>query len=185
MPRILLIGDFHIPTRARRIPSQILEAVKDQSFDLILCTGDLTDQDIARFLARLGKLYIVRGNMDYLRYPREFKVKVEDFIIGLRHGDSIHPRGNVHKLTQLALRMGVDILVSGHTHRSSVHEVTLERGKKILLLNPGSATGVWSGGGFPGNPSFMILEVEGNKIMIRVFELRADRLEESRYTFSK
>ncbi|KPV64667.1 MAG: Calcineurin-like phosphoesterase superfamily domain protein [Candidatus Bathyarchaeota archaeon BA1] len=180
-----MIGDFHIPSRAKKIPEPILERMREERFDLILCTGDLTDQSIAKLLMGLGELHIVCGNMDYITYPEECRVKIDGFIIGLIHGDIIYPRGDTHKLAQTALRMGVNILISGHTHRPSINEVTVEGGKRVLLLNPGSATGVWSGGGSVGNPSFIMLKVRGNEAIVKVFELRAGRLGERHHLFKK
>lgn len=185
MFRVLLIGDFHIPSRVQKIPDPILDRIKEEPFDLILCTGDLTDQSIVKLLASFGKLHIVRGNMDYLTYPEEYKVKVEDFTVGLTHGDTVYPRGDAHKLAQIATRASVDILISGHTHRPSIDEVTTEAGKRTLLLNPGSATGVWSGGGAVGNPSFTILLVRAGEATIKVFEMNRGRLEERIYLFKK
>ena len=185
MFRVLLIGDFHIPSRVQKIPDQILDRIKEESFDLVLCTGDLTDQSIVKILAGFGKPYIVRGNMDYLTYPEGCKVKVEDFIVGLTHGDTVYPRGDTHKLARIATRASADILISGHTHRPSIDEVTTEAGKRILLLNPGSATGVWSGEGAVGNPSFMILLVRAGEATIKVFEMNRGRLEERIYLFKK
>jgi len=185
MFRVLLIGDFHIPSRAQKIPEQILDRIREEPFDLILCTGDLTDQSIVKLLADFGTLHIVRGNMDYLTYPEECKVKVEDFIVGLTHGDAVYPRGDTHKLARIATQAGVNILISGHTHRPSINEVAMEAGQRILLLNPGSATGVWSGGGAVGNPSFMILEIIGGEATVKVFELKRGRLEERVYLFKR
>jgi len=186
LPRALIIGDFHIPTRAREIPRPILERVSEGDFDLILCTGDLIDEETLNLLKGFGKrLYVVQGNMDYLRLPRAHRLRLGDFVVGLTHGDSIYPRGDVAQLTQLALQMDVDILISGHTHRPLIHEVT-KQGRKLLLLNPGSATGVWSGGGAAGPPSFMTLTVEGGRALIQLYGLRGGRLVEmGRKTFER
>lgn len=184
MFRVLLIGDFHIPSRARKIPKPILNKIREEKFDLILCTGDLTDQSVVKLLMGFGKLHMVRGNMDYLTYPEEYRVRIENFTVGLTHGDHVYPRGDVHRLARFAMRRGVDVLIYGHTHHPSINEVTAEEGQRILLLNPGSATGVWSGGGAVGNPSFMMLEVKGSEAIVRVFELEMGRLEERFYVFT-
>ncbi|HDI47179.1 MAG TPA: YfcE family phosphodiesterase, partial [Candidatus Methanomethylia archaeon] len=43
---LLLIGDFHIPDRASHVPRPIKERVESREYKLILCTGDLTGEDI-------------------------------------------------------------------------------------------------------------------------------------------
>jgi len=156
----------------------------DKRFDLVLCTGDLCTAEVQEFLARLGPLRCVRGNMDYIYNPKEFKQKIEGLVIGMRHGDEVEPRGDIEGLRTLAIRMGVDVLITGHTHVPMVHELDV-RGRKILLLNPGSATGVWSGGLASGPPSFMVLEVDGECLKVELYKLVDDRLEKEVYTFEK
>jgi len=182
--RILVIGDFHIPSRARWIPRPILEFLLDKNFDLVLCTGDLCVAKVQEFLSRLGPLRVVRGNMDYIENPREFKQKIEDIVVGMKHGDEVEPRGDIEGLKTLAIRMGVDVLITGHTHVPMAKELDV-RGRKILLLNPGSATGVWSGGLEHGPPSFMVLEVDGTSLTVHLYQLRDDELVEEVYEFKK
>ena len=50
-------------------------------------------------------------------------------------------------------KLDCDVLVSGHTHQRSDAVV-----ENRLFLNPGSATGAFSGVGEPHLPSFMLLE---------------------------
>jgi len=180
--RILVIGDFHIPSRARWIPRPILEFLLDKNFDLVLCTGDLCVAKVQEFLARLGPLRVVRGNMDYIENPREFKQKIEDIVVGMKHGDEVEPRGDIEGLKTLAIRMGVDVLITGHTHVPMAKELDV-RGRKILLLNPGSATGVWSGGLTAGPPSFMIVEIDGSVVTVHLYKLADEELKEEVYRF--
>ena len=184
MRRILVMGDFHIPSRARWIPRPILEFLVGKRFDLVLCTGDLCTDEVQQFLSRFGPLVCVMGNMDYIHNPREFRHKIEDLVIGMRHGDEVRPRGDIEGLRTLAIRMGVDVLITGHTHVPMVKELKV-RDRKILLLNPGSATGVWSGGLEHGPPSFMILEVDGNKLTVHLYKLVGEELQEETYEFVK
>jgi len=94
------------------------------------------------------------------------------------------PRGDIEGLRTLAIRMGVDVLITGHTHSPSVHELDV-RGRKILLLNPGSATGVWSGGLSSGPPSFMVLTVDGEKLRIELYKVVGGQLAKEEYFFEK
>lgn len=184
MVRILLIGDTHIPERAREIPRQILDRIEDGHFDLVLCTGDLTDERVNERLAQLGKLYVVRGNMDFLTLPKSAHIEADGFTIGLVHGDMVYPRGDERGLAREAQKMHVDILISGHTHRLAVSSTEIEH-RKILLIDPGSATGVWGGGPASEIPSFAILEIKGNHAVVTGFELVGESLRESNYVFEK
>ena len=184
MRRLLVIGDFHIPHRARWIPTPILEFLMDKRFDMVLCTGDLCVDKVQSFLSRFGPVRAVMGNMDYIYNPKEFRQKVEDLVIGMSHGDEITPRGDVEGLKKRAMRMGVDVLITGHTHVPMVKELQV-RDRKILLLNPGSATGAWSGGLEHGPPSFMVLEVDGTSLTVHLYQLRDDELVEEVYEFKK
>ena len=163
--KFLAIGDTHIPRRASGIPEILLRRIEDENFDLILCTGDLTDRRVLDYFERLSEVKVVRGNMDHLPLPSHHVLEVGEVKIGLIHGDQVYPRGNREQLRDIARKLGVNVLVSGHTHIPDVHF------DQLLLLNPGSATGVWGGGGGSLKPSCMILEVKDRKIDVRLLEL--------------
>ena len=182
--RLLIIGDTHIPERASVIPKEITDKIESVKFDFILCTGDLEDESVMRYLSHLGKLYVCRGNMDYPPLPKEVKIDLKNFTVGLIHGDAIYPRGNPRKLAKEAQRIGVDILISGHTHSLSVRE-TKNGGEKLLLLDPGSATGVWGGGPASKIPSFIILEIDNEHATIHAFELVDNSIKETVHKFEK
>jgi putative phosphoesterase len=185
---ILIIGDSHIPDRAKKIPDEVIRCLKQltsefehNAFDYIFFTGDLVSWDVADWLKTLvipsksisNNLFIVKGNMDHFYTENERKdfnrlqehavtLKINNckMKIGLIHGHSIRPRGDIKKLDQIAQKMGVNILCSGHTHANSEFLTINNR----LLLNPGSSVGAWS---FLADriPSFMhmILDVDQSK----------------------
>ncbi|HID90939.1 TPA: YfcE family phosphodiesterase [Candidatus Bathyarchaeota archaeon] len=169
MVKALVIGDFHIPYRARRIPRAIWDEISSERFDAVLCPGDLTSRSLVDLLSRLGRVHVVAGNMDYLDLPRSLTVRLGGLKVGIDHGVAF-PRGDVAQLSRIAERMGVDVLVSGHTHSLSVGEAEV-RGKRVLLLNPGSACGTWSGGSASMVPSFIVLEIEGRRATVHAYEL--------------
>jgi len=162
---LLLIGDFHIPDRSPEILSEVWQEIQKFKFDVILCTGDLTDLKILDKLESLAPVKNVRGNMDSYYGLRDFLdylvLNATNCKVGLIHGSGVHPRGNPEQLVKIAQKMEVDILISGHTHAQSalVHN-------KVLLLNPGSATGCWGGGPATGLPSFQVLEELDDEIKI-------------------
>ncbi len=162
--KIVLIGDFHIPARREKIPDWILNVLKDENPNLILCTGDLESEAILNKLKEISKTVCVRGNMDWLDLPEHETIDVGGIRIGLIHGTGIYPRGDIHQLDEYADRMGANILVHGHTHRL---DVLLYNNR--LFLNPGTATGSW-GGATSGEPeSFIILDISDKIVQVRKF----------------
>ena len=151
---ILIVGDFHIPQRASAINPLITEYFKQVTYELIFCTGDLTSQEILDYLSKLGECWTVRGNMDTIDLPECTVKEIHGVNIGLIHGDQVYPRGDAVKLYKIAKNLKVDVLISGHTHASSALNY-----RGVLLLNPGSTTGVWGGGDYSGIPEFMVLDV--------------------------
>ena len=170
--RLLVLGDTHIPRRASRIPEEFDRLFKELEYDAVVCTGDLTDKSVLDYLKGLGELHVVRGNMDHLPLPETAVIDAE-VKVGVLHGDQVYPRGDREQLQDLAAEMKVDVLISGHTHSPDVFK------GRAVLLNPGSATGVWGGGGGAGIPSFMLVDV-GDKIDVTLFRLR-DRVVEERF----
>lgn len=172
MRRLLVLGDTHIPDRALRVPKELEQIIERfKPWEIIVFTGDLTSRDVLNWLQNLGeKVYVVKGNMDYLPLPKTYTFEVEGFKIGVHHGDGVHPRGDRAKLTEIARMLDANILVSGHTHMDFIKRGSTGR---ELLLNPGSLTGVWGGGGSSFTPSFMVLEIMDNKeINISTYKLQ-------------
>lgn len=130
--------------------------------DVILSQGDFTREETLRELERHGKVIASKGNMDEFDLPPWQTLEAEGIKIGIVHGAGIEPRGDVAQLAQIAKKLGVKILVNGHTHK---RKVISKQG--VLLVNPGSATGVVSGGGKEGGPSFMVMEISGRAVKIR------------------
>ncbi|MBM7409542.1 YfcE family phosphodiesterase [Methanococcus maripaludis] len=132
-----IISDTHIPERAKKLPKEIFEHFSD--VDLIIHCGDVTSESVLNDLEKISELLVVSGNMDYMNYPKEHELNIENFKIGIIHGNQINPRGDTLKMKYLCLEKNWDVLISGHTHIPMIKEISLEN-KKILLLNPGSPT---------------------------------------------
>lgn len=172
--KITVIGDFHIPSRAPEIPSEIRKKLSKESPDLILCTGDLGKQSLLDKLKEMAEVKIVRGNTDSTPYPTKVKTKLEGHRIVMIHGSQISPRGNKDRLNYIAQEEEADILIHAHTHKIDVEKLN---GK--LLINPGSATGARSGGGARPEPSFISLKLEPTEISVK--RIYRDREEEETY----
>ncbi len=183
--KMLILGDFHMPDRASSIPDSILAKIRAEKFDLVLCTGDLEDEEALKILQSFGReVFVVRGNMDWLDLPHVRRVEREGLAFGLIHGHGIWPRGDVDQLARAAKSMNVDVLVSGHTHRLNISKVEVDD-RSVLLIDPGSATGVWGGGPASLTPSFVVVELKQGRATIRAYELVAGQLRESVMTFEK
>ena len=71
--------------------------------------------------------------------PETKVVTIGGFRIGLCHGHQVAPVGEVESLACLLRALDVDVLVTGHTHASSIAEYD---GK--CYINPGSLTGAYT-----------------------------------------
>ena len=175
--RMLLLSDAHVPDRALEIPRTIVEWIeRSKPFDIVVYAGDLTGREILEWVEGLApQSYVVAGNMDWLPLPEYHVFEIHGIKIGVVHGDQVYPRGDIKKLTRLARKLGVQVLISGHTHDPFI---AVESG--VLHINPGSVTGVPSGGGGSLIPSLGIAEIDpdGN-IVVRILELRNDELVET------
>jgi len=171
--KFLVIGDFHIPERANKIPEWIIGILNKECgkemFSAVLCTGDLTDKRAVEELARFGPVKCVRGNMDYLELPEKALVAAGNFQILLLHGTGISPRGDIEKLNLVRKMENADIVVHGHTHRMGFDKID-DNGKVAIFVNPGTATGVWGGSSESTSQTFAIMEIENENIFIRFFE---------------
>ncbi len=172
--KIAIIGDFHIPSRASKIPEKIENKLKKEEPDLILCTGDLTNKKTLERLKKISEVKVVQGNMDKGPYPEKIEKNINGNKVIMIHGSQVVPRGNKDRLTYIAKENNADIIISGHTH-----QINTEKRNGTLLLNPGSATGAWSGGGANPEPSLLTLEIQDGNAKVK--EIYIDREEEEEY----
>lgn len=155
--RIGVFGDAHIPDRAEKIPEEVQREL--YSCDMIVCTGDLTGEEVVEFVKNSGKQHkLIRGNMDHLDLPKLEAIDIEGKRIVITHGDEVNPRGDKDQLFQIAKRYGADILLYGHTHQQDVWQ---RDGK--TFVNPGSATGL----GVDKKPHCAVIEVGKNSVKVR------------------
>lgn len=156
-----VISDTHIPERASEIPENVFETFKD--VELILHAGDLVTLSVRDKLENLAPTICVQGNMDRyarLKLPEREVMDLEGIKIGLNHGE-VYPRGDTQQLSYIAMEMGVEVLITGHTHWSFIHELD-----EILLLNPGSPT-------VPrlSDPTVMLMELEDGKLDAKIVKI--------------
>ncbi|MCC9311097.1 metallophosphoesterase [Kitasatospora sp. RB6PN24] len=133
--RLLLTADTHIPTRARSLPGQLLDAVEDA--DVVLHAGDWVDTDTLDLLERrAARLIAVHGNNDGPALRARLPLVAEAELDGLRF-TVVHETGPARGREQrCAARFPeTDVLVFGHSHIPWD-----SRSGRLRLLNPGSPT---------------------------------------------
>ncbi|KAI8029857.1 Vacuolar protein sorting-associated protein 29 [Camellia lanceoleosa] len=81
-------------------------------------------------------------------------------VIRLSHG------GDLDSLAMLQRQLDVDILVSGHTHQFKAYKH--EGG---VVINPVSATGAYSSITYDVNPSFVLMDIDGLRVVVYAYEL--------------
>ncbi|CAK9002828.1 unnamed protein product [Durusdinium trenchii] len=168
---VLLIGDYHTPQRKADVPSCFKELLNTDKIGMVLCTGNVGSQSVAEHLRTIAgeDCHIVCGDADHdFNFPETCVTNVGDFKVGVVHGHQLVPWGDDNSLVKFAGRLGVDILVSGHTHRNSI----VELGGKFLI-NPGSVTGACNAvGEFDITPSFMLMAVQEKSVVLYTYELK-------------
>jgi len=87
--------------------------------------------------------------------------------IGIVHGHQCVPTGDLDALSAIARQMDVDVLISGHTHTFQAIEYD---GR--FFVNPGSATGAWTGlHNSDPTPSFALMDIQGAVVVTYVYQL--------------
>jgi len=167
----LIIGDLHIPHRSNSIPAAFKKLLVPGRINHVLCTGNLCTEEQLEFLRSLSSnVHVVKGDFDEISgLPETKTVDIGDFKIGLCHGHQIVPWGDSESLAALQRQLGVDILVTGHTHQNALREAN-----GSWFINPGSVTGAYSSLASKSTPSFILMAMNGPKVINYVYELGAD-----------
>src|SRR5271170_4868760 len=121
--RVGVISDTHGLLRPEAIA--VLVGV-----DHILHAGDVGDPAILDALAAVAPLTGIRGNIDRFGVCAALP-PTEIVALG---GSAVYMLHSLDDLDLDPVAAGIDIVVSGHSHRPSI-----ERRKGVLYLNPGSA----------------------------------------------
>ncbi|MEU3183803.1 metallophosphoesterase [Streptomyces sp. NPDC006923] len=134
--RLLLISDTHVPLRAKRLPSELLDQAGRA--DVVIHAGDWVDVATLDLLtARARRLIGVSGNNDGAELHERLPEVARAELGGLRFG-VVHETGTARgRETRCAERFpDLDVLVFGHSHIP--WDSTGPGG--LRLLNPGSPT---------------------------------------------
>jgi len=178
---VLLIGDCHIPHRASSLPAKFKTLLAPGKISHIISTGNLCSKEFQDYLRTIATdVHIVKGDFDEVTYPDNKIVVIGQFKIGVCHGHQIVPWGDKEALAMLQRQLDVDILVTGHTHKFETFEF---QGK--LFINPGSATGAFNCTSGDAVPSFVLMDVQGARAIIYVYQLVDGELNVVKKEFNK
>ena len=96
----------------------------------IVHAGDIGRLDVIAGLRRIAPVTAIKGNVDTghwaARYPDTKMVRFG--------GRSIYVLHDIHELKLDPISRGVDVVISGHSHRPRIESI-----HGVLYLNPGSA----------------------------------------------
>lgn len=182
---VLILGDLHIPERAGAIPEKFKRMLVPNKMKHVLCTGNIGRGQFNEFCSFAPNVHVVRGDFDNdetLTFPEVQVVQVGEFRIGLIHGHQLLPSASSQDAkTRLRHKLNVDILVSGHTGKN---EVIQENG--YYYINPGSITGAYSSITPDVTPSFILLALQGPKLICYLYEMSKEgEVEVSKTEFTK
>lgn len=183
---VLVLGDMHIPHRASAIPEKFKRMLVPNKMQHVICTGNLGSKENFDGLRDLAPhVHVVAGDMEFsgpqsAAFPETTVVTVGEFRIGVIHGHQITPWGDHMALGAMRRKLGCDILISGNTH---INEVVEQEG--FYHINPGSITGSFSATNPDVTPSFVLLAVQGSKVVCYVYELVNGEVDVSKTEFTK
>ncbi|KAG4953193.1 hypothetical protein JHK87_038787 [Glycine soja] len=204
MVLVLALGDLHIPHRAPDLPAKFKSMLVPGKIQHIICTGNLCIKvcnpvasgeamlkpggmllnfcEIRDYLKTLcPDLHITRGEYDEETKYLETKIlTIGQFKLGLCHGHQVIPWGDLDSLAMLQRQLDVDILVTGHTH-----QFTAYKHEGGVVINPGSATGAYSSITYDVNPSFVLMDIDGLRVVVYVYELIDGEVKVDKIDFKK
>lgn len=165
---IFVAGDLHIPSRAVMLHPKFQLLLEQQKWDYIVLTGDLTTPEVLQqfkpHLKNSKGLIVCRGNMDIFALPERPVFEVNKIRMGVYHGMGISPRGNITQMKDLAKKMKVRILFTGHSHQQQIH-IDPEH----IILNPGTSTGASGGSSWTVDTGIIILNFIEEEIIIESY----------------
>ncbi|KIR67221.1 hypothetical protein I312_102558 [Cryptococcus bacillisporus CA1280] len=169
MVLVLVIGDLHIPNLVHDLPAKFKKLLVPGKIGQIICTGNVCDKETYDYLRTTApEVHVVRGEFDENpHFPLSLIIQHQSLRIGVVHGQQVVPAGDPDMLAALARQMDVDVLISGGTHRFESFEF-----ENRFFVNPGSATGAWSGlWNGEVTPSFALMDIQGSVIVTYVYQL--------------
>ncbi|MBN2482593.1 MAG: metallophosphoesterase [Candidatus Omnitrophica bacterium] len=166
MKKIIVLSDTHIPVMAKKLPAEVVKAIKDS--DMCIHAGDFVEYSVYKELSALIETYGVCGNMDGMdvrkKFPEKQIIPVEKVKIGLAHG-----RGSPETVPVYVEELfkdefsTIDLFIYGHSHQPG--KIT-RRGKPFF--NPGSVSDTI----YAPYRSYGIVEVDGERIVTKIIKIK-------------
>jgi len=158
--RLAIISDIHDNLANL---DKVLNWVKNNKINKIICLGDITNNDTLAHLATNfgGEIFVVRGNGEiydpalFKRHPKlkdlgQFGViNLGEIKIGCCH--------KPQEIDQLFSNHQLDFIFYGHTHKP-----WLEDRQKTLIANPGNLAGIFH------PATFAILDVKHRQLELKI-----------------
>jgi vacuolar protein sorting-associated protein 29 len=133
---VLILGDSHVPERASKIAAPFKRMLVPNKMQHVICTGCIgSSTELWSEIQQLAPtVHCVSGDHDdqSCTFPETTVVQVGEFRIGVIHGHQLIPWGSKESVARLRRKLRVDILVTGHTHQSSV----IEENDGFYHINP-------------------------------------------------
>jgi len=151
------------------LPAKFKKLLLPGKIQQIICTGNICDRETYDYLRTVApEVHVVRGDYDEdPRFPLSLVLSHPPLRIGAIHGHLNVPVGELDSLGAIARQIDVDVLVHGNTHKFETME---HQGK--FFVNPGSATGAWTGQSTEDPiPSFALMDVQGPVVVTYVYRL--------------
>ena len=123
---VLIVGDFHIPARASKIPAPFKRMLVPNKMQHVICTGNLSQEQYQELAGLAPNVHVVAGDSDNdhdpsaVTFPETRVLQVGSFRIGVIHGHQILPWNSKEALSRMRRKLNVDVLVTGHTHQNEV-----------------------------------------------------------------
>ncbi|GJM90803.1 hypothetical protein PR202_ga07118 [Eleusine coracana subsp. coracana] len=151
---------------------------------LVLALGDLHIPHRAPDLPAKFKSMLVPGKIQHIICTGNLCIKeVHDYLkafVLIYILREVVPWGDLDSLAMLQRQLDVDILVTGHTHQFKAYKH--EGG---VVINPGSATGAYSSITYDVNPSFVLMDIDGLRVVVYVYELIDGEVKVDKIDFKK
>lgn len=165
---VLVVSDMNVPFKINDIPEQFKALLIPNKIQHVIALGNIGSKESYDYLKGLSSnFHAVRGDFDDSQaYPESKAINIGDFKIGMIHGHQVVPWGDLEALSVIQRQLDCDILLSGHTHTSSVN---VFEGK--YYINPGSISGSFSPINPDPVPSFILMVIQGDFAIVYLYEL--------------
>ena len=165
---VLVLSDILVPLKYPNIDKQFKSILLPNKINHLLCLGNIGNQDVYYWLEGLSPNFdIVKGDFDiYQNYPEKKVIQIGAFKIGMIHGHQLIPPDDLETLSNIQRELDCDVLISGYTYKYGINIY-----ENKLYLNPGSISGGLSPLMEECIPSFMLLAITGEEMVIYSYVL--------------